>query len=107
VTQTYRARISIAVFLHLVCSILLILQESNQTLEWLQTVYVTEFYLFQICETEGGTMLLIAFQTGLTDLKPMQRSFLMSILLFIVVSSLIESMYEVSDPILLSLSASV
>jgi hypothetical protein len=46
--------------------------------------------------TEGGTMLLIAFQTGLTDLKPMQRSFLMSILLFIVVSSLIESMYEVS-----------
>lgn len=56
--------------------------------------------------TEGGTMLLIAFQTGLTDLKPLQRTFLMSILLFIVVSSLIESMYEVSDPILLSLSAS-
>ncbi|VDI73047.1 Hypothetical predicted protein [Mytilus galloprovincialis] len=55
--------------------------------------------------TEGGTMLLIAFQTGLTDLKPIQRTFLMSILLFIVVSSLIESMYEVADPILLSLSA--
>lgn len=56
--------------------------------------------------TEGGTMLLIAFQTGLTDLKPMQRTFMMSILLFIVASSLIESMYEVADPILLSLSAS-
>lgn len=56
--------------------------------------------------TEGGTMLLIAFQTGLTDLRPMQRTFLMSILLFIVASSLIESMYEVADPILLSLSAS-
>ncbi|KAK3094999.1 hypothetical protein FSP39_008915 [Pinctada imbricata] len=55
--------------------------------------------------TEGFTMLLIAFQTGLLDLKPLQRAFLMSILLFIVVSSLLQSMYEMCDPILLSLSA--
>ena len=56
--------------------------------------------------TEGFTMLLIAIQTGLLDLKPLQRAFLMSILLFIVVSSLIQSMYEMTDPILLGLSAS-
>lgn len=56
--------------------------------------------------TEGFTMLLIAVQTGLLDLKPLQRAFLMSILLFIVVSSLIESMYEIADPVLLGLSAS-
>jgi hypothetical protein len=55
--------------------------------------------------TEGFTMLLIAVQTGLLDLRPLQRAFLMSILLFIVASSLIQSMYELTDPFLLSLSA--
>ena len=55
--------------------------------------------------TEGFTMMLIAVQTGLLDLKPLQRAFLMSILLFIVASSLIQSMYEMCDPILLALSA--
>ncbi|XP_069139034.1 RING finger protein 145-like [Argopecten irradians] len=55
--------------------------------------------------TEGFTMLLIAFQTGLLELKPLQRAFLMSILLFIVASSLIQSMYEMAEPILLGLSA--
>lgn len=56
--------------------------------------------------TEGFTMLLIAIQTDVLDLKPLQRAFLMSILLFIVVSSLIQSMYEMADPVLLALSAS-
>lgn len=56
--------------------------------------------------TEGLTMLLIAVQTDLLELKPLQRAFLMSILLFIVLSSLIQSMYEIADPILLALSAS-
>ncbi|XP_029649428.1 RING finger protein 145-like [Octopus sinensis] len=56
--------------------------------------------------TEGFTMLLIAMQTGLLELRPLQRAFLMSILLFIVASSLIQSMYEMTDPILLTLSAS-
>ncbi|XP_033756615.1 RING finger protein 145-like [Pecten maximus] len=55
--------------------------------------------------TEGFTMLLIAIQTGLLDLKPLQRAFLMSILLFIVASSLVQSMYEIAEPILLGLSA--
>ena len=56
--------------------------------------------------TEGFTMMLIAVQTGLLDLKPLQRAFLMCVLLFIVASSLIQSMYEMAEPILLSLSAS-
>lgn len=56
--------------------------------------------------TEGFTMLLIAVQTDLLDLRPLQRAFLMSILLFIVASSLIQSMYEIADPVLLALSAS-
>lgn len=56
--------------------------------------------------TEGFTMMLIAVQTGLLDLKPIQRAFLMCVLLFIVASSLIQSIYEMADPILLSLSAS-
>ncbi|XP_005089479.1 RING finger protein 145 [Aplysia californica] len=56
--------------------------------------------------TEGFTMLLIAVQTDLLELRPLQRAFLMSILLFIVVSSLIQSMYEIADPVLLALSAS-
>jgi hypothetical protein len=56
--------------------------------------------------TEGFTMLLIAVQTDVLDLKPLQRAFLMSILLFIVASSLIQSMYELADPVLLALSAS-
>lgn len=56
--------------------------------------------------TEGLTMMLIALQTGLLDLNPLERAFLMSILLFIVVSSLVQSMYEITDPILLVLSAS-
>ncbi|CAH1784438.1 unnamed protein product [Owenia fusiformis] len=56
--------------------------------------------------TEGFTMFLLAIQTDLITLKSAQRAFLMSIILFIVLSSLIQSMYEVADPILLSLSAS-
>lgn len=56
--------------------------------------------------TEGFTMMLIAIQTGLLELKPLQRAFLMSVLLFIVSSSLIQSMYEIADPILLTLGAS-
>ena len=56
--------------------------------------------------TEGFTMFLLAIQTGMIELKAAQRAFLMSIVLFIVLSSLIQSMYEITDPILLSLGAS-
>ena len=55
---------------------------------------------------EGFTLLLIALQTGLLELKPLERAFLMCILLFIVLSSLIQSMYELTEPILLVISAS-
>ena len=56
--------------------------------------------------TEGFTMFLLAVQTGLIDLKASHRAFLMSIVLFIVLSSLIQSMYEIAEPILLALGAS-
>ena len=56
--------------------------------------------------TEGFTMFLLALQTGLIELKASHRAFLMSIVLFIVLSSLIQSMYEIAEPILLSLGAS-
>jgi hypothetical protein len=56
--------------------------------------------------TEGFTMFLLAVQTGMIELKAAQRAFLMSIVLFIVLSSLIQSMYEITDPILLALGAS-
>ena len=56
--------------------------------------------------TEGCTMLLLAVQMGLIELKAPQRAFLMSIVLFFVLSSLIESMYEMADPFLLELGAS-
>jgi hypothetical protein len=56
--------------------------------------------------TEGFTMLLLGVQTDIMELKAPTRAFLMSIVLFIVVLSLIQSMYELTDPVLLSLSAS-
>lgn len=56
--------------------------------------------------TEGFTMFLLAIQTEMIELKPAQRAFIMSIVLFIVLSSLIQSMYEITDPILLALGAS-
>lgn len=56
--------------------------------------------------TEGFTMFLLGLQTGIIELKATQRAFLMSIVLFIVLSSLIQSMYEITDPILLALGAS-
>ncbi len=56
--------------------------------------------------TEGFTMFLLGLQTGIIELKATQRAFLMSIVLFIVLSSLIQSMYEIADPILLALGAS-
>ena len=56
--------------------------------------------------TEGFTMFLLSIQTKITELKVPQRAFLMSIVLFIVCSSLIQSMYEIAEPFLLELSAS-
>ncbi|XP_074847732.1 RING finger protein 145-like isoform X2 [Carettochelys insculpta] len=56
--------------------------------------------------TEGVTLLLLALQTGLLDLQVLQRTFLLSIILFIVVTSTLQSMIEIADPIVLALAAS-
>ncbi|XP_044874840.1 RING finger protein 145-like isoform X2 [Mauremys mutica] len=45
-------------------------------------------------------------QTGLLDLQILQRTFLLSIILFIVVTSTLQSMIEIADPIVLALGAS-
>lgn len=56
--------------------------------------------------TEGITLLLLALQTGLLNMQPSHRTFLLSILLFIVVTSTLQSMIEITDPVILALGAS-
>ncbi|KAM6132375.1 RING finger protein 145-like [Pterocles gutturalis] len=56
--------------------------------------------------TEGVTLLLLALQTGLLDLQILQRTFLLSIILFIILTSTLQSMIEIADPIVLALAAS-
>uniref|UniRef100_A0A8C5P653 RING finger protein 145 n=1 Tax=Leptobrachium leishanense TaxID=445787 RepID=A0A8C5P653_9ANUR len=55
--------------------------------------------------TEGVTLMLLALQTGLLDLQVLQRTFLLSIILFIVITSTLQSMIEIADPIVLALAA--
>ncbi|XP_032929185.1 RING finger protein 145 [Catharus ustulatus] len=56
--------------------------------------------------TEGVTLLILAVQTGLIELQVVHRAFLLSIILFIVVASILQSMLEIADPIVLALGAS-
>uniref|UniRef100_A0A3Q3XM38 RING finger protein 145 n=1 Tax=Mola mola TaxID=94237 RepID=A0A3Q3XM38_MOLML len=56
--------------------------------------------------TEGVTLLLLALQTGLLDMQALQRTFLLSIILFIVMTSTLQSMIEITDPVILALGAS-
>ncbi|KAM9777509.1 RING finger protein 145 [Neosynchiropus ocellatus] len=56
--------------------------------------------------TEGVTLLLLALQTGLMDMQALQRTFLLSIILFIVMTSTLQSMIEITDPVVLALGAS-
>uniref|UniRef100_UPI00398EDCEA RING finger protein 145-like isoform X1 n=2 Tax=Pristiophorus japonicus TaxID=55135 RepID=UPI00398EDCEA len=56
--------------------------------------------------TEGVTFLLLALQTDLINLHVRQRTFLLSIILFIIVASILQSMLEITDPIILALGAS-
>lgn len=56
--------------------------------------------------TEGVTLLLLALQTGLLDMQVPQRTFLLSIILFIVVTSTLQFMIEITNPVILSLGAS-
>ncbi|XP_041710388.2 RING finger protein 145 [Coregonus clupeaformis] len=55
---------------------------------------------------EGVTLLLLALQTGLLDMQALQRTFLLSIILFVVITSTLQSMIEITDPIILALGAS-
>uniref|UniRef100_A0A4W4GGY8 RING finger protein 145 n=1 Tax=Electrophorus electricus TaxID=8005 RepID=A0A4W4GGY8_ELEEL len=56
--------------------------------------------------TEGVTLLLLALQTGLLDMVALQRCFLLFIILFIVLTSTLQSMSEITEPIVLGLGAS-
>ncbi|KAI4892064.1 hypothetical protein NFI96_022371, partial [Prochilodus magdalenae] len=56
--------------------------------------------------TEGVTLLLLALQTGLLDMAALQRCFLLFIILFIVLTSTLQSMSEITEPIMLGLGAS-
>ncbi|XP_041090698.1 RING finger protein 145-like [Polyodon spathula] len=56
--------------------------------------------------TEGVTLLLLALQTELLDMQVLQRTFLLSIILFIVVTSALQSMVEITNPFILALGAS-
>ncbi|XP_053314026.1 RING finger protein 145-like [Spea bombifrons] len=55
--------------------------------------------------TEGVTLMLLALQTGLLDLQVLQRTFLLSIIFFIVITSTLQSMIEIADPVVLALGA--
>lgn len=50
--------------------------------------------------------MILAVQTGLIELQVIHRAFLLSIILFIVVASILQSMLEIADPIVLALGAS-
>ncbi|GFS86517.1 RING finger protein 145 [Nephila pilipes] len=56
--------------------------------------------------TEGLTLILLSFQTGLMEMKMPARMAVMTIILFIVLSSLLQSMLEIAEPVVLALSAS-
>lgn len=56
---------------------------------------------------EGFTMFLLCIQTGIIELKLVQRAFLMGIIMFIVIASLVQSLFELTEPVLLSLPTSL
>lgn len=53
---------------------------------------------------EGLTTLLLAMLTGITELKQPARMAVLTIILFAVLSSLLQSMCEIAEPVVLSLS---
>ncbi len=64
------------------------------------------FYIYCRGVTEGVTLLLLALQTGLLDMAALQRCFLLFIILFIVLTSTLQSMSEITEPVVLGLGAS-
>ncbi|XP_039224758.1 RING finger protein 145-like [Crotalus tigris] len=75
-------------------------------------LYLTGFGAFQEGSvmhrgvTEGVTLLLLAIQTGLLGLQLLQRTYLLTIILFIVATSTLQSMSDIAEPFLLALGAS-
>ncbi|XP_068228294.1 RING finger protein 145-like [Palaemon carinicauda] len=55
--------------------------------------------------TEGVTMALLAVQTSLLSMEMRERLAVLAIILLIVVTSLVQSMYELVEPVVLALSA--
>ncbi|CAL4158993.1 unnamed protein product, partial [Meganyctiphanes norvegica] len=55
--------------------------------------------------TEGVTMALLSIQTSLLSMAMPERLAVLSIILLIVISSLVQSMYELVEPVVLALSA--
>ncbi|XP_058048933.1 RING finger protein 145-like isoform X2 [Ahaetulla prasina] len=56
--------------------------------------------------TEGATLLLLAIQTGLLDLQLLQRTYLLTVIFFIVATSTLQSVTEIAEPVVLALGAS-
>ncbi|XP_071793059.1 RING finger protein 145-like [Asterias amurensis] len=56
--------------------------------------------------TEGITLMLLAMETELLQLKKLEKILLLSVVMFIVLSSTIQSVYEILDPVILALAAS-
>lgn len=55
--------------------------------------------------TEGLTMMLLAMQTGLSKLKNAEKFAATGVILFIVASSLLQSVFEIAEPIVLEHAA--
>ncbi|XP_051942924.1 RING finger protein 145 [Hippocampus zosterae] len=55
--------------------------------------------------TEGVTLLLLALQTGLLAAATLQRTFLLSIILFIVLTSTMQAMLDITHPLVLAMAA--
>lgn len=55
----------------------------------------------------GATVLLLSILTGISDMKQQSRMAVLTIILFVVLSSLLQSMLDIAEPVILSLSASL
>ncbi|OQR75113.1 synoviolin-like, partial [Tropilaelaps mercedesae] len=56
--------------------------------------------------TQGVTMLLLGLQTGLMQVELPGRTLVLLVILFVVMSSLLQSILEITEPVVLSLNAS-
>lgn len=66
---------------------------------------VASMEVFNSGHAEAFTLLLLSVQTELIDRPPLERALLIVIILFIVFSSLLQSIFDILEPILLRISA--